>query len=88
MRRETMVRRPAFARHVAMALTLEHPSQTQLYWYNDDLMTSTTSSTTRRSIPPNWSRPRAWNAPHRAFLSVIDQVNEMTLAEVRAPTMF
>ncbi len=25
---------------VAMALTLEHPSQTQLYWYNDDLMTS------------------------------------------------
>jgi hypothetical protein len=26
--------------NVAMALTLEHPSQTQLYWYNDDLMTS------------------------------------------------
>jgi len=25
---------------VAMALTLEHPSQTQLYWYNQDLMTS------------------------------------------------
>jgi hypothetical protein len=25
---------------VAMALTLEHPSQTQLYWYNDSLMTS------------------------------------------------
>jgi hypothetical protein len=25
---------------VAMALTLEHPSQTQLYWYNDDLMTA------------------------------------------------
>ena len=25
-----------------MALTLEHPSQTQLYWYNDDLMTSNT----------------------------------------------
>jgi hypothetical protein len=25
---------------VAMVLTLEHPSQTQLYWYNDDLMTS------------------------------------------------
>ena len=25
---------------VAMALTLEHPSQTQLYWYNEDLMTS------------------------------------------------
>jgi len=24
----------------AMVLTLEHPSQTQLYWYNDDLMTS------------------------------------------------
>ena len=28
--------------NVAMALTLEHPSQTQLYWYNDDLMTSNT----------------------------------------------
>lgn len=26
--------------NVAIALTLEHPSQTQLYWYNDDLMTS------------------------------------------------
>lgn len=25
---------------VAFALTLEHPSQTQLYWYNDNLMTS------------------------------------------------
>jgi hypothetical protein len=25
---------------VAIALTLEHPSQTQLYWYNQDLMTS------------------------------------------------
>ncbi len=25
---------------VALVLTLEHPSQTQLYWYNDDLMTS------------------------------------------------
>jgi hypothetical protein len=25
---------------VAIALTLEHPSQTQLYWYNDDLKTS------------------------------------------------
>ena len=24
----------------AMVLTLEHPSQTQLYWYNDNLMTS------------------------------------------------
>lgn len=26
--------------NVAMALTIEHPAQTQLYWYNDDLMTS------------------------------------------------
>ena len=26
--------------NVAIALTLEHPAQTQLYWYNDDLMTS------------------------------------------------
>jgi hypothetical protein len=26
--------------NVALVLTLEHPSQTQLYWYNDDLMTS------------------------------------------------
>ena len=26
--------------------------------------------------------------PTRAFLSVIDQVNEMTLVELRAPTMF
>ena len=26
--------------NVALALTLEHNSQTQLYWYNDDLMTS------------------------------------------------
>ncbi|MEH6548378.1 MAG: M28 family peptidase [Pseudomonadales bacterium] len=25
---------------VAMVLTLEHPAQTQLYWYNQDLMTS------------------------------------------------
>ncbi len=25
---------------VALVLTLEHPSQTQLYWYNDDLMTA------------------------------------------------
>ena len=25
---------------VALVLTLEHPAQTQLYWYNDDLMTS------------------------------------------------
>jgi len=26
--------------NVALALTLEHPSQTLLYWYNEDLMTS------------------------------------------------
>lgn len=26
--------------NVAFALTIEHPAQTQLYWYNDDLMTS------------------------------------------------
>ena len=26
--------------NVALVLTLEHTSQTQLYWYNDDLMTS------------------------------------------------
>ena len=125
--------------NVAMALTLEHPSQTQLYWYNDDLMTSNTIGAFRWNAmgSPGFldivdgtlrdfgvsiytvmdGRPKLTSqAPGfhiidhviyhttldtpelvpaegmeratRAFLSVIDQVNEMTLAELRAPTMF
>lgn len=47
--------------NVAFALTLEHPSQTQLYWYNDDLMTSNTMGAFR------------WNAlGSPAFLDVVD----------------
>ena len=46
--------------NVAIALTLEHPSQTQLYWYNDDLMTSNTMGAFR------------WNAlGSPAFLDVV-----------------
>jgi hypothetical protein len=125
--------------NVAMALTLEHPSQTQLYWYNDDLMTSNTIGAFRWNAmgSPGFldivngtlrdfgvslytvmdGRPKLTSqAPGfhiidhviyhttldtpelvpaegmeratRAFLSVIDQVNEMTLAELRSPTMF
>ena len=125
--------------NVAMALTLEHPSQTQLYWYNDDLMTSNTIGAFRWNAmgSPGFldivngtlrafgvatytvmdGRPKLTSqAPGfhiidhviyhttldtpelvpaegmeratRAFLSVIDQANEMTLAELRAPTMF
>ena len=125
--------------NVAMALTLEHPSQTQLYWYNDDLMTSNTIGAFRWNAmgSPGFldlvngtlrdfgvsiytvmdGRPKLTSqAPGfhiidhviyhttldtpelvpaegmeratRAFLSVIDQVNEMTLAELRTPTMF
>lgn len=124
--------------NVAMALTLEHPSQTQLYWYNDDLMTSNTIGAFRwnamgspaflalvNSTLRNFGvslytvmdgRPKLTSqAPGfhiidhviyhttldtpelvpaegleratRAFLSVIDQVNTMTLAELRAPNM-
>ena len=122
--------------NVAMALTLEHPSQTQLYWYNDDLMTSNTIGAFRWNAmgSPTFldlvnktlqdfgvsvytvmdARPKLTSqAPGfhiidhviyhttldtpalvpaegleratRAFLSVIDQVNEMTLTELRAP---
>ena len=125
--------------NVAMALTLEHPSQTQLYWYNDDLMTSNTIGAFRWNAmgSPGFldivngtlrafgvatytvmdGRPKLTSqAPGfhiidhviyhttldtpelvpaegmeratRAFLSVIDQANEMTLSELRAPTMF
>ena len=125
--------------NVAMALTLEHPSQTQLYWYNDDLMTSNTigafrwnamGSATFRDLVKGTlrdfgvsvytvmdGRPKLTSqAPGfhiidhviyhttldtpelvpaegleratRAFLSVIDQVNERTLTELRAPSMW
>ena len=125
--------------NVAMVLTLEHPSQTQLYWYNDDLMTSNTIGAFRWNAmgSPRFldildgtlrefgvstytvmdGRPKLTSqAPGfhiidhviyhttldtpelvpaegmeratRAFLSMIDQINEMTLAELRAPTMF
>ena len=125
--------------NVAMALTLEHPSQTQLYWYNDDLMTSNTIGAFRWNAmgSPEFldlvtgtlrdfgvslytvmdGRPKLTSqAPGfhiidhviyhttldtpdlvpaeglaratRAFLSVIDEVNEMTLTELRAPSMF
>ena len=124
--------------NVAMALTLEHPSQTQLYWYNDDLMTSNTIGAFRWNAmgSPRFlelvdgtlrdfgvsvytvmdGRPKLTSqAPGfhiidhviyhttldtpelvpaeglkratRAFLSVIDQVNEMTLTELRSPAM-
>ncbi len=125
--------------NVAMALTLEHPSQTQLYWYNDDLMTSNTIGAFRWNAmgSPGFldivnstlrdfgvaiytvmdGRPKLTSqAPGfhiidhviyhttldtpelvpaegmeratRAFLSVIDQVNMMTLAELRESTVF
>ena len=125
--------------NVAMALTLEHPSQTQLSWYNDDLMTSNTVGAFRWNAmgSPEFldivggtlrdfgvsvytvmdRRPKLTSqAPGfhiidhviyhttldtpdlvpaeglaratRAFLNVIDQVNEMSLTELQAPSMF
>ena len=125
--------------NVAMVLTLEHPSQTQLYWYNDDLMTSNTIGAFRWNAmgSPGFldivngtlrdfgvsiytvmdGRPKLTSqAPGfhiidhviyhttldtpdlvpaegmeratRAFLSVIDQVNDMTLVELRGGTVF
>jgi hypothetical protein len=125
--------------NVAMALTLEHPSQTQLYWYNDDLMTSNTIGAFRwnamgspgfldivngtlrdfgvsiytvmdrgpkltRQAPgfhiidhviyhttldtPELVPAEGMERATRAFLSVIDQVGDMTLAELRGPTVF
>ena len=122
--------------NVAIALTLEHPSQTQLYWYNDDLMTSNTMGAFRWNalgspafldvvagslrefgvsrytvMDPNPKLTRQAPGFHiidhviyhttldtpelvpaegmeratRAFLRVIDQVNEMTLDELRRP---
>ena len=124
--------------NVAMALTLEHPSQTQLYWYNDDLMTSNTIGAFRWNAmgssgfldvvddtlrdfgvslytvmdgrpkltsqapgfhiidhviyhttldTPELVPAEGMERATRAFLSVIDQVNEMTLAELRPPSM-
>ena len=124
--------------NVAMALTLEHPSQTQLYWYNDDLMTSNTIGAFRWNAmgssgfldvvddtlrdfgvslytvmdgrpkltsqapgfhiidhviyhttldTPELVPAEGMERATRAFLSVIDQVNEMTLAELRSPSM-
>ena len=119
---------------VALALTLEHPSQTQLYWYNDDLMTANAigafrwnalgsdrfvglvketlrqfgvSIYTRMDSKPKLT-PQApgfhiidhviyhttLDIPElvpaeglerstRAFISIIDQVNEMRLDELR-----
>ena len=125
--------------NVAMALTLEHPSQTQLYWYNDDLMTSNTIGAfrwnamgSRRFLDvvdgtlrdfgvavytvmdgrpkltsqapgfhiidhviyhttldtPELVPAEGMERATRAFLSVIDQANGMTLAELRGPTVF
>jgi len=120
--------------NVAIALTLEHPSQTQLYWYNDDLMTSNAIGAFRwnalgserfvkivtdtlrengvsiytvmnskpkltRQAPgfhiidhviyhttldiPELVPAEGMERSTRAFLSVIDQVNEMSLEELR-----
>lgn len=122
--------------NVAIALTLEHPSQTQLYWYNDGLMTSNTMGAFRWNalgspafldvvgnslrefgvsrytvMDPNPKLTRQAPGFHiidhviyhttldtpelvpaqgmeratRAFLRVIDRVNEMTLEELRRP---
>jgi dihydroorotase/N-acyl-D-amino-acid deacylase len=122
--------------NVAMALTLEHPSQTQLYWYNDDLMTSNAVGAFRwnalgsdrfvrlvtdtlrefgvsiytgmnpkpkltRRAPgfhiidhviyhttldiPELVPAEGLERSTRAFLSIIDRVNEMSLEELRAP---
>ena len=120
--------------NVAIALTLEHPSQTQLYWYNDDLMTSNTMGAFRwnalgsprfvslvtdtlrdfgvsvytvmnsrskltRQAPgfhiidhviyhttldiPELVPAEGLERSTRAFLSIIDQVNGMSLQELR-----
>lgn len=120
--------------NVAIALTLEHPAQTQLYWYNDDLMTSNAIGAFRwnalgseqfvkivtdtlrnygvsvytemnpkpkltRQVPgfhiidhviyhttldiPELVPAEGLERSTRAFLSVIDQVNEMSLEELR-----
>jgi hypothetical protein len=120
--------------NVAMALTLEHPSQTQLYWYNDDLMTSNAIGAFRwnamgseafvdivtgtlrefgvslytvmnpkpkltRQAPgfhiidhviyhttldiPDLVPAEGLERATRAFLSIIDQVNGLTLEELR-----
>lgn len=122
--------------NVAIALTIEHPAQTQLYWYNDDLMTSNAigafrwnalgserfvnvvtgtlreygvSTYTEMNPKPKLTRqaPGFHIIDHviyhttldipelvpaeglerstRAFLSIIDQVNGMTLEELRKP---
>ncbi len=119
---------------VAMALTLEHPSQTQLYWYNDDLMTANAIGAFRwnalgsprfiglvrdtlrdfgvsiytgmnpkpkltRQAPgfhiidhviyhttldiPELVPAEGLQRSTRAFLSIIDQVNTMSLEELR-----
>ena len=123
---------------VALALTLEHPSQTLLYWYNEDLMTSNAigafrwnamgspafldivTSTLRdfgvslytvmdggpkltSQAPgfhiidhviyhttldvPELVPAEGMERATRAFLSVIDQANRMTLNDLRAPGM-
>ena len=120
--------------NVALALTLEHNSQTQLYWYNDDLMTSNAIGafrwntlgsdrfvnivtrtlrdygvSTYKVMNPKPKLTRQAPGFHiidhviyhttldipelvpaeglvrstRAFLSIIDQVNGMTLSELR-----
>ena len=120
--------------NVAIALTLEHPAQTQLYWYNDDLMTSNAIGafrwntlgsdrfvnivtrtlrdygvSTYKVMNPKPKLTRQAPGFHiidhviyhttldipelvpaeglvrstRAFLSIIDQVNGMTLSELR-----
>ena len=122
--------------NVALALTVEHPAQTQLYWYNDDLMTSnaigafrwnalgserfvtTVTDTLRefgvstytemnpkpkltRQAPgfhiidhviyhttldiPELVPAEGLERSTRAFLSIIDQANGMTLEELREP---
>jgi hypothetical protein len=120
--------------NVAIALTLEHPAQTQLYWYDDDLMTSNAIGAFRwnalgserfikivtdtlrdngvsvytemnpkpkltRQAPgfhiidhviyhttldiPELVPAEGLERSTRAFLSIIDQVNEMSLDELR-----
>ena len=122
---------------VALALTLEHNSQTQLYWYNDDLMTSNTIGAFRwnalgslrfinivtdtlreygvsiytemnpkpkltRQAPgfhiidhviyhttldiPELVPAEGMQRSTRAFLSIIDQANSLSLEELRAST--
>jgi hypothetical protein len=120
---------------VALKLTLEHPSETQLYMYNDDLTPSNTMSATRWNAlgSPEFERmafatltdfgnsvygvedgPKngdyapsfhtinhiiyhtSLDAPElvpaegqaratRAFAAIIDQVNKMTIPELKGP---